>query len=75
MHQLEPGENHRPVPRDILTARAAIAFHWGWHRTSLLLLLGFWCMRRPAELLSVRIEDLELSSDKMFMVVRSTKPR
>lgn len=60
---LEPSRHHPPIPRQVVFALAATALAWEWPKVAALLLLGFFGLLRPSELISLRRSDLALPSD------------
>ena len=61
--QLEPVQHHPPMPAQVLFALAAIAQLWHWPRMAAILVLGFFGLLRPAELIGLRRKDLALPTD------------
>ena len=60
--KLEPSEVRTPLPHSVLLACKAIALAWSWPRIALLLHLGFYCLLRPGELLSLRRRDILMNT-------------
>lgn len=54
---------HPPIPFPLLKAMVSVALSWEWTRLSLLLLVGFFALLRPAEMLHLRAKDFILSLD------------
>ena len=57
----EPPRRCTPLTMDILLAMVGNAADRGWHRMGLLLLLGFHCLLRTAEMYKLQVSDLECS--------------
>ncbi|CAE7290791.1 unnamed protein product, partial [Symbiodinium sp. CCMP2592] len=61
--QLEPVQHHPPMPAMVLHALAVTALQWGWPRMAVALVLGFYALLRPAEIIGLRRQDLALPDD------------
>ncbi|CAE7264968.1 Tnni3k [Symbiodinium natans] len=77
---LWPGKVHPPCPLPLLQAMVTTAVAWEWFRFALLLLIGFYALLRPCELISLTVKDFILSSDSgcdsvMFIKLRMVKSR
>ena len=81
--QLEPGQNHLPLPLPYLAALVSAACLWGWWDFALALVTGFDCMARPGELLAAERRNLVLEDDlpgglaarTAFFIVEKPKTR
>ena len=60
---LEPSRHHSPIPRQVMFALAATALAWDWPKIAVLLVLGFFGLLRPSELIALRRSDLALPTD------------
>ncbi|CAE7232920.1 unnamed protein product [Symbiodinium sp. CCMP2456] len=60
---LNPGKVHPPVPAPLLKAMVTTALAWQWMRFALMILLGYFGMLRPCEMLGLRVEDCILAVD------------
>ena len=71
----EPPRRCTPLTMDILLAMVGRAVTLGWHRLGLLLLLGFHCILRTAEMYSVRVGDFEFdkSLQRGVLTLRESK--
>ena len=54
---LEPGGSHRPMPESVCRAFVALACAWGWHDVAVAILIGFFGMMRPGEILKLQSKD------------------
>ncbi|CAE7269133.1 unnamed protein product, partial [Symbiodinium natans] len=61
--QLEPVQHHPPVPKAVNDALVVTALLWRWPRMAALLVLGFFGLLRPSELIGLRRQDLALPGD------------
>ena len=67
---LNPGKVHPPFPLPLLQAAVTTALVWGWTRLALMMLLGFYALLRPCELIALRVSDCLLTSETgIFNVV------
>ena len=55
----EPPQRCAPLSLDILLAMVGRCVQLQWHRMGLLLLIGFFCLLRTAEMYKLRVSDLE----------------
>ena len=55
----EPPQRCTPLTLEILLALVGRAVFLGWHRMSLVLLIGFHCVLRTAEMYNLRVVDFE----------------
>ena len=60
---LEPVQHHPPMPVQVVRALAVTAMVWKWHHVAVSLVLGFFGLLRPSELIGLRRRDLMLPSD------------
>lgn len=60
---LEPSRHHPPIPKQVMFALAATAMAWDWPKTAALLVIGFFGLLRPSELILLRRRDLALPMD------------
>ena len=75
-----PGKVHPPLPLPLMKALVCTAVAWGWIRISLLILIGFYTLLRPCELLALKVSDCLLTSetgcdDVIFLKLRLVKSR
>ena len=54
---LEPVPHHLPMPAQVVHAVVGTALCWQWHRMAVLLVLGFFGLLKPAELVGLRRQD------------------
>jgi len=59
----EPPQRCAPVSVDILLAMVGMTIQRGWHRMSVLLVVGFHCLLRTAEMYNLRLADFEFDKD------------
>lgn len=62
---LEPVTHHPPIPQAVLHACVATALSWKWERFAVLLLLGFYALLRPSELIMLRRRDISIPGDHL----------
>lgn len=60
---LEPVRHHPPIPRQVLFAAVTTALVWEWHHFAALMVLGFFALLRPSELIGLQRADLALPAD------------
>ena len=60
---LLPGKVHPPMPAPLLKALVATALVWDWMRFAMILLIGFYALLRPCELIALKVQDCLLSTD------------
>ena len=77
---IAPGKVHPPLPLPLLKALATTALTWGWTRFALLLLVGFYALLRPCELIALKVSDLLMASQTgldnvMFIRLQLVKSR
>ena len=58
-----PSKVHPPFPLPLLKAAVTTALAWGWHRFALLMLIGFYALLRPCELIALRVSDCLMASE------------
>lgn len=63
---LEPPIHRTPLPSVILRAMVVVALHWKWPRFAATLVLGFFGILRPGEILRARRRELLLPEDLCF---------
>eukprot|EP00971_Amphidinium_carterae_P154135 3056926-Amphidinium_carterae.1 len=61
--RLQPGQFRVPMPLAVLLSFVLLSWHWGWHRVSTSLLLGYHLMLRPSELTNALRQHLVLPCD------------
>ena len=54
---LEPVPHHLPMPAQVVHAVVGTVLCWQWHRMAVLLVLGFFGLLKPAELIGLRRQD------------------
>ena len=62
---LEPVQHHPPISAPILRAVVVTALLWKWRRLAVVLVLGFFGLLRPSELICLRRQDLSLPEDHL----------
>ncbi|CAE7247502.1 unnamed protein product [Symbiodinium sp. CCMP2592] len=62
---LEPVQHHPPISAPILRALVVTALLWKWRRLAVVLVLGFFGLLRPSELICLRRHDLSLPEDHL----------
>ncbi|CAK9004203.1 Guanylate-binding protein 7, partial [Durusdinium trenchii] len=75
---LEPVTHHPPMPVQVLYALAGTAMAWQWPHFAALLVLGFFGLLRPSELIGLRRQDLSLPQDHWgdnVIYVRVSQPK
>lgn len=79
---LEPPSHRIPIPPALVRAMAVTALQWNWGRFACAVLISFFGIARPGEVLRAFRSDLVLPSDLMsdedspaFLQARSPKPR
>ena len=58
----EPPQRCAPLSSDILLAMVGRAIQRGWHRMSVLLVIGFHCLLRTAEMYNLKVADFEFDA-------------
>ena len=58
-----PSKVHPPFPLPLLRATVTTALAWGWRRCALLMLIGFYALLRPCELIALRVSDCLMTSE------------
>ena len=58
----EPPQRCAPLSSDILLAMVGRTIQLGWHRMSVLLVVGFHCLLRTAEMYNLRVADFEFDA-------------
>ena len=61
--RLEPIQHRSPVPYVLVRAIVSVALLWGWQRVACVVLLCFFGLARPGEVLQARRRDLLLPRD------------
>lgn len=71
----EPPQRCAPLSLDILLAMVGFATHKGWDNFALLVVLGFHCILRTAEMYNLRIADMEFnaSGTKGVLTLKESK--
>ena len=77
---LFPGKLHPPVPLPLLKALVVTALAWQWNRLAMMLLIGFYALLRPCELIALKVSDCLLASetgynDAIFLRLQLVKSR
>ena len=77
---VEPSAVRPPLPLPLLAAMVGTAAGWGWTRFTAIILIGFFALLRPAEMLGVLWTDLvgpaqHLLGDMMLVRVEAPKTR
>ena len=77
---LWPGKVHPPVPLPLLQALVTTALAWDWVRFAMVLLMGFYALLRPCEVIALRVKDCLLTSetgvqDVIFLRMQLVKSR
>ena len=77
---LFPGKLHTPVPLPLLKALVVTALAWQWNRLAMMLLIGFYALLRPCELIALKVSDCLLSfetgyNDAIFFRLQLVKSR
>ena len=77
---LHPPKTHPPMPFALMQALVGVSIAWGWHRMGMSLLLGFFGLLRPCEILLLQVRDIILQTSNgavshVMMVIRSAKTR
>lgn len=67
--QLEPTVHHPPLPIAVLRALVVTALAWGWQQYAVALVLAFFGLLRPSELLALRRQDIALPMDHLEQAV------
>ena len=80
--ELEPTEHRTPLPLAILRAMVVVSLHWHWDLFAATLLISFFGITRPGEVLRAYRADLSLPSDRLmtggapcFLKIRAPKSR
>ena len=60
---LDPVQHHPPMPVQVLRALVATALVWRWPHLAVIMVLGFFGLLRPCELIGLRRQDVVLPSD------------
>eukprot|EP00435_Cladocopium_sp_Y103_P060681 s641_g22.t1 len=60
---IHPSALHPPIPQPLMLAMVAVALAWKWFRMSLLILIGFYALLRPAEIFLLKPEHFSHSSE------------
>ena len=60
---LWPGKVHPPMPLPLLKALVTTALAWQWIRLAMVLLLGFYGLLRPCEVIALKVKDCLLASE------------
>ena len=61
-----PGKVHPPLPLPLLKALVTTALTWQWTCFTLALLIGYFALLRPCELLALKVSDSSLTSETGF---------
>jgi hypothetical protein len=75
---LEPVTHHPPMPLQVVLALASTALAWNWPHFAALLVIGYFGLLRPSELVGLRRRDLSLPQDHwepQVLYVRIGQPK
>ena len=77
---LQPTQHHLPIPQKVLHGMLAVCIAWSWPKIGILLVLGFYGLLRPIELLSLRRKDVVLPTEHLegeviFLRIHTPKTR
>ena len=80
--EIEPPRHRTPLPIAVLHAMVTVALHWEWNRFAGAILISFYGITRPGEVLRATRSDLSLPSDRLasggapgFLRIRTPKSR